>query len=231
MDKWEKERTFLSFSFFLIRFFPVSSFRYFLVLRFGVRVIIGLGNPGPEYRKTRHNVGFWVVDVLAQRWGIRLSRRAFLSLTGDGQLKGEKVLLVQPETYMNRSGETAIRIRDFYRLELSDFVVVHDDLDLPLGRVRVKRGGGGAGGNRGVASLIAAFGSKEFVRIKVGIGRPPGRQDPADFVLQAFTPQEEASILPAVDNAADAVEMWISDGIEKTMAAVNGTVQPEVEQP
>jgi|KBSSwiStaDraftv2_1062776.scaffolds.fasta_scaffold33313_5 peptidyl-tRNA hydrolase, PTH1 family len=231
MDKWEKERTFLSFSFFLIRFFPVSSFRYFLVLRFGVRVIIGLGNPGPEYRKTRHNVGFWVVDVLAQRWGIRLSRRAFLSLTGDGQLKGEKVLLVQPETYMNRSGETAIRIRDFYRLELSDFVVVHDDLDLPLGRVRVKRGGGGAGGNRGVASLIAAFGSKEFVRIKVGIGRPPGRQDPADFVLQPFTPQEEASILPAVDNAADAVEMWISDGIEKTMAAVNGTVQPEVEQP
>jgi peptidyl-tRNA hydrolase, PTH1 family len=231
MDKWEKESTFLSFSFFLIRLFPVSSFRYFLVLRFGVRVIIGLGNPGPEYRKTRHNVGFWVVDILAQRWGIRLSRRAFLSLTGDGQLKGEKVLLVQPETYMNRSGETAIRIRDFYRLELSDFVVVHDDLDLPLGRVRVKRGGGGAGGNRGVASLIAAFGSKEFVRIKVGIGRPPGRQDPADFVLQPFTPQEEASILPAVDNAADAVEMWISDGIEKTMAAVNGTVQPEVEQP
>ena len=231
MDKWEKERTFLSFSFFLIRFFSVSSFRYFLVLRFGVRVIIGLGNPGPEYRKTRHNVGFWVVDVLAQRWGIRLSRRAFLSLTGDGQLKGEKVLLVQPETYMNRSGETAIKIRNFYRLELSDFVVVHDDLDLPLGRVRVKRGGGGAGGNRGVASLIAAFGSKEFVRIKVGIGRPPGRQDPADFVLQPFTPQEEASILPAVDNAASAVEMWISDGIEKTMAAVNGTVQPEVEQP
>jgi peptidyl-tRNA hydrolase, PTH1 family len=211
--------------------FPRFPFLLLLGLRFGVRVVIGLGNPGPEYRKTRHNVGFWVVDVLAQRWGIRLSRRAFLSLTGDGQLKGEKVLLIQPETYINRSGETAIRIRDFYRLELSDFVVVHDDLDLPLGRVRVKRGGGGAGGNRGVASLIAAFGSKEFVRIKVGIGRPPGRQDPADFVLQPFTPQEEASILPAVDNAADAVEMWISDGIEKTMAAVNGTVQPEVEQP
>jgi peptidyl-tRNA hydrolase, PTH1 family len=196
-----------------------------------VYVIIGLGNPGPEYRKTRHNIGFWVVETLAERWGIRLSRRAFLSRTGDGQLKGEKALLVQPETYMNRSGEAAIRIRDFYRLELSDLVVVHDDLDLPLGRVRVKRGGGGAGGNRGVSSLIAMFGSKEFVRIKVGIGRPPGRQDPADFVLQPFTPQEEASILPAVATAADAVEMWISDGIEKTMAAVNGTVQPEVEQP
>lgn len=195
-----------------------------------MHVIIGLGNPGPEYRKTRHNVGFWVVNTLAERWGIRISRRAFLSFTGDGQLRGDKVLLVQPETYMNRSGEAAIKIRDFYRLELSDFIIVHDDLDLSLGRVRVKRGGGGAGGNRGVASLISAFGSKEFVRIKVGIGRPPGRQDPADFVLQPFTPQEEASILPAVDIAADAVEMWISEGIEKTMAAVNGTVQPEAEQ-
>lgn len=194
-----------------------------------MHVVIGLGNPGPEYRKTRHNVGFWVVDRLADRWSIRLSRRAFLSVTGDGLLVGEKTLLVQPETYMNRSGEAAIQIRDFYRLGLPDFVVIHDDLDLPLGRVRVKRGGGGAGGNRGVASLIASFGSKEFVRIKVGIGRPPGRQDPADFVLQPFTPQEEASILPAVDRAADAVEMWIREGVEKTLAAVNRTVQSERE--
>lgn len=194
-----------------------------------MQVVIGLGNPGLEYRKTRHNVGFWVVNVLAERWSICLSRRAFLSITGDGLRNGEKVLLVQPETYMNRSGEAAIQIRDFYRLELSDFVVIHDDLDLPLGRVRVKRGGGGAGGNRGVASLIALFGSKEFVRIKIGIGRPPGRQDPADFVLQPFTPQEEASILPAVDRAADAVEMWLREGIEKTMAAVNGTVLSERE--
>ena len=193
-----------------------------------MRVIIGLGNPGPEYRKTRHNVGFWVVNTLAERWGIRLSRRAFLSLTGDGQYHSEKILLVQPETFMNRSGEAAIRIRDFYRLELSDFIIIHDDLDLLLRRVRVKRGGGGAGGNRGVASLIAEFGSKEFARIKVGIGRPPGRQDPADFVLQPFTPQEEASILPAVDNAADAVEMWVREGLEKTMAVVNGAGQPEV---
>lgn len=193
-----------------------------------MRVIIGLGNPGPEYRQTRHNVGFWVVDTLSERWGIRLSRRAFSSLMGDGQLKGEKVFLVQPETYMNRSGDAASQIQDFYRLALSDFVVIHDDLDLPLGRVRIKRGGGGAGGNRGVASLIAAFGSKEFVRIKVGIGRPPEWQDPADFVLQPFTPQEEASILPAIDHAADAVEMWISEGVEKTMATVNGAVRPEV---
>jgi PTH1 family peptidyl-tRNA hydrolase len=216
----------------LFAFSPLTLFAFFsFAPGSDVRVIIGLGNPGSQYRNTRHNVGFWVVNTLAERWSMSLSRRMFLSLVGDGHLKGEKVLLVQPETYMNRSGEAAVQIRDFYRLELSDFIVVHDDLDLPLGRVRVKRGGGGAGGNRGIASLIAAFGSKDFVRIKVGIGRPPGRQDPADFVLQPFTPQEEASILPAVDIAADAVEMWLSEGIEKTLAAVNRTVQPEAEQP
>lgn len=186
-----------------------------------MRVIIGLGNPGPEYRKTRHNVGFWVVDRLAERWGARLSRRAFLSVVGDVAWQGEKILLLQPQTYMNRSGEAAVRVRDFYHLTLSDLVVIHDDLDLPLGRIRIKRGGGGTGGNRGIASLIAALGSKDFVRVKLGIGRPPGRQDPADFVLQPFTPLEEAFILPAVDQAVEAVETLVSDGVEKAMAHFN----------
>lgn len=186
-----------------------------------MRVIIGLGNPGLEYQRTRHNVGFWVVHKLAERWGIRLSRRAFLSVIGDGGWGNEKVLLVQPQTYMNRSGDAAARIRDFYHLTLTDFVVIHDDLDLPLGRIRIKRGGGGAGGNRGVASLIEAFGSKDFVRLKIGIGRPPGRQDPADFVLKPFTLQEEAFILAAVDQAAEAVEVLLIAGIEKAMAIIN----------
>lgn len=186
-----------------------------------MRVIIGLGNPGPEYRKTRHNVGFWVVDRLAERWGARLSRRAFLSVVGDVAWQGEKILLVRPQTYMNRSGEAVVRVRDFYHLTLSDLVVIHDDLDLPLGRIRIKRGGGGTGGNRGIASLIAALGSKDFVRVKLGIGRPPGRQDPADFVLQPFTPLEEAFILPAVDQAVEAVETVVSDGVEKAMARFN----------
>jgi PTH1 family peptidyl-tRNA hydrolase len=190
-----------------------------------VHVIVGLGNPGAEYQRTRHNVGFHVVDSLAHRWAIRLSRRSFLSLIGDGVWRGEKVLLVQPQTYMNRSGEAAVKIRDFYHLSLSDFVVVHDDLDLLAGRVRIKRGGGGAGGNRGIASLIEAFGSKDFVRVKVGIGRPPGRQDPADFVLQPFTRQEEASILAAVDRAADAIETLLIEGLEKAMAAFNVTAE------
>ncbi|MSQ47258.1 MAG: aminoacyl-tRNA hydrolase [Deltaproteobacteria bacterium] len=188
-----------------------------------MHVIIGLGNPGAEYQRTRHNIGFHVVDVLAHRWDIRLSRRSFLSLIGDGMWQGDKVLLAQPQTYMNRSGEAAVKIREFYHLPLSDFVIVHDDLDLLTGRVRIKRGGGGAGGNRGIASLIEAFGSKDFVRVKVGIGRPPGRQDPADFVLQPFTRQEEASILAAVDRAADAIEMLLTQGLEQAMAVFNVT--------
>lgn len=191
-----------------------------------MRVIVGLGNPGPEYKKTRHNVGFWTLELLAERWTTRLSRHAFLALTGEAQWRGEKILLVQPQTYMNRSGESVARIRDFYRLDLSDLIVIHDDLDLPLGRVRIKRGGGGAGGNRGIASLIEALGSKDFVRVKIGIGRPPGRQDSAHFVLQPFTQQEEAFILPAVDRAINAVETILTEGVDKAMALLHAT-EPE----
>lgn len=183
-----------------------------------MRVIVGLGNPGPEYRKTHHNVGFEVVNRLAERWGMRLARRAFLSVVGDGLWQGEKVLLVQPQTYMNRSGEAVVRVRDFYHLASSDFIVIHDDLDLPLGHIRIKRGGGGAGGNRGVASLIESLGSKDFVRLKIGIGRPPGGQDPAAFILKPFTPLEEMSILPAVERAVEIVEVLLVEGVEKAMA-------------
>jgi peptidyl-tRNA hydrolase, PTH1 family len=182
-----------------------------------VRVIIGLGNPGPEYQKTLHNIGFRVVARLAERWDLRLSRRAFLSVVGEGFWRDEKVLLAQPQTYMNRSGAAAARLRDFYHLELSDFLVVHDDLDLPLGRLRFKRGGG-AGGNRGVASLIAAWGSKDFLRVKIGTGRPPTGQDPAHFLLRPFTQAEEAFILPAVERAVEAIEVLLKDGVEKAMA-------------
>ena len=193
-----------------------------------MRVIVGLGNPGPEYRKTRHNLGFWVVDRLAERWGARLSRRAFLAMVGEVQWRDEKILLVQPQTYMNRAGEAVARIRDFYHLALYDLVVIHDDLDLPLGRIRIKRGGGGAGGNRGVVSLIEVLGSKDFTRVKMGIGRPPGQQDPADFVLQPFTPLEEAFILPVVDRAVEAVEVLLAEGIERAMALFNVSNQEAV---
>lgn len=188
-----------------------------------MRAIIGLGNPGPEYAKTRHNLGFRAVDRLAERWQTKLARRAFLSLVGETQWRGEKILLVQPQTYMNRSGEAVARIRDFYHLDLDALIVIHDDIDLPFGRLRMKRGGGGAGGNRGIVSLIETLGSKDFLRVKIGIGRPPGRHDPAHFVVQPFTPQEEAFIVPTLDRALGAVEVLLSDGIEKAMAAVHAS--------
>src|SRR2546425_6984472 len=186
-----------------------------------MRVIVGLGNPGLEYCKTRHNLGFWVVDRLAERWGARLSRRAFLSVVGEVQWRDEKILLVQPQTYMNRTGEAVASIRDFYHLALCDFVVIHDDLDLPLGRIRIKRGGGGAGGNRGVVSLIEVLGSKDFTRVKMGIGRPPGQKDPADFVLQPFTPLEEAFILPVVDRAVAEVAVRYRVGPHRNQEPFN----------
>jgi PTH1 family peptidyl-tRNA hydrolase len=182
-----------------------------------VRVIVGLGNPclntenAPQSR-------LLVVDLLAERWTTTLSRKAFPLLVGEAQWRGEKILLLEPQTYMNRSGEAVAKVRNFYHLDLADLVIVHDDLDLPSGQLRSKRGGGGAGGNRGVASIIETLRSKEFVRVKIGIGRPPGRRDPAHFVLQPFTPQEEAFILPAVDRAVCAIEAILSEGVDKAMA-------------
>ncbi|MGE0679434.1 MAG: aminoacyl-tRNA hydrolase [Candidatus Binatia bacterium] len=182
-----------------------------------MRVVVGLGNPGPEYRKTRHNIGFWVVDLLAERWSTKLSRRVFQAFVGEAQWRSEKVLLVQPQTYMNRSGEAVAKLCNFYHLDLTSLVIIHDDLDLPLGRLRIKRGGGGAGGNRGLVSIIEALGSKDFIRVKIGIGRPQGRKDAAHFVLQPFTLQEEAFILPAVNRAADAVEVIVSESVDKAI--------------
>jgi len=164
---------------------------------------------------------------LAERWGVRLSRHAFLSVSGEAFWRGEKILLLQPQTYMNHSGEAVARVRDFYRLAPSDLAVVHDDLDLPLGRLRIKSGGGGAGGNRGVASLIESLGSRDFPRVKIGVGRPPGRQDPKDFLLQPFTPLEEAFILPAVERAAEAIEVLLTDGLERAMSLFNGGGQED----
>ncbi len=185
-----------------------------------MRVVIGLGNPGPEYDKTRHNVGFRVVERLAKRWKSRISRRAHRSLIGEGCWGRETVFLVQPQTHMNRSGEAVVRLRDFYHLAPSDFIVVHDDMDLTVGRIRVKENGG-AGGHRGVESIIAGLGAEDFFRIRVGIGRPPAEEDPVDFVLRPFTLAEEESIFLAVERAVEAVEVLLAEGLQKAMNMFN----------
>jgi len=185
-----------------------------------VRVVIGLGNPGPKYEKTRHNVGFRVVERLAKRWKSQISRRAHRSLIGEGCWERETIFLVQPQTYMNRSGAAVVRLRDFYHLSSPDFIVVHDDLDLAVGRIRVKENGG-AGGHRGIESIIVGLDAEDFFRIRVGIGRPPAGEDPVDFVLHPFTLAEEESIFPAVERAVEAVEVLLAEGLQKAMNMFN----------
>jgi PTH1 family peptidyl-tRNA hydrolase len=177
-------------------------------------VVVGLGNPGPEYAQTRHNVGFRVVELLAARaGGGRFSRHRSNAEVLEGRLAGRKVVLAKPRTFMNVSGGPVAGLVRYFSIEPADLVVVHDDLDLGFGVVRLKRGGG-EGGHNGLRSISQSLGTKDYLRVRFGIGRPPGRQDPADFVLKRFSGAEAKELEFAVDLAADAAEALLSDGLE-----------------
>ena len=184
-----------------------------------MKLVVGLGNPGSRYRLTRHNLGFMVVDALADRWRVSVGGKRHNAELGTAAFASERVLLAKPQTYMNASGEAVAKLRRLYRLDPIDILAVYDDLDLPLGRVRL-RGDGGAGGHNGVASLIAVLG-KGFPRLRIGIGRPPGGADPVEFVLEPFTSAESDAVQTAVVRAADGVESWLEDGLERTMNLLN----------
>jgi len=179
----------------------------------GPALVVGLGNPGPEYADTRHNVGFRVVELLAARaGGGRFSRHKSNADVLEGRLAGRRVVLAKPRTYMNVSGGPVAGLVRYYGGEL---VVVHDDLDLGFGVVRLKQGGG-EGGHNGLRSISTSLGTKDYLRVRFGIGRPPGRQDPADFVLKRFSATERKDLDFAVDLAADATEALLADGLEPT---------------
>ena len=179
----------------------------------GPALVVGLGNPGPEYADTRHNVGFHVVELLAARaGGGRFSRHKSNADVLEGRLAGRRVVLAKPRTYMNVSGGPVAGLVRYYGGEL---VVVHDDLDLGFGVVRLKQGGG-EGGHNGLRSISTSLGTKDYLRVRFGIGRPPGRQDPADFVLKRFSATERKVLDFAVDLAADATEALLADGLEPT---------------
>src|SRR5512138_3461581 len=185
-----------------------------------MKIVIGLGNPGRKYERTRHNIGFMVADELAAAAGASLSQEKHHALIAKVRIGGEAVALAKPQTYMNDSGRAAAALaRDAYAAA-GDLIVVHDELDLPLGTVRVKTGGG-HGGHNGLRSLIDSLGSADFIRVRVGIGRPPAGVDAADFVLSPFGADERAAADGAVARAADAVRAIIIDGITKSMNAVN----------
>jgi PTH1 family peptidyl-tRNA hydrolase len=186
-------------------------------------LVVGLGNPGPRYAATRHNAGFLVVDLLADRIGGRFKAHKSSSGRADvleGRLAGVPVVLAKPRSYMNESGGPVVSVARFFKIPLERIVVVHDELDLPFGALRLKLGGGD-GGHNGLRSVSAALGAKDYLRVRFGIGRPPGRQDPADFVLKEFAATERKDLAFSVDRAADAVEALLSGGLEPAQNTYN----------
>jgi len=185
-------------------------------------MIVGLGNPGREYEKTRHNVGFRVTDLLAQQLKTKIDRLKFKALTRQVNIGGKKVLLVQPQTYMNVSGAAVSALATFYKIKPERILVIFDDISLPVGRIRVRRDGS-AGGHNGIKSIIQSLGTDQFPRVKVGVGgKPHPEYDLADWVLSKFSAQEEKDLAPAMANAAEAALLVLEQGVEKAASAYNG---------
>lgn len=184
-----------------------------------MKVIVGLGNPGQEYGATRHNIGFMAVDKLAEKWSITGWRERYNALVAEHRAE-ETVLLVKPQTYMNLSGRAVAPLAAFYKVQYHDITVIYDDLDLPVGRLRLRLKGG-SGGHRGIESMLYELGNDDFTRIRIGIGRPPQGWETAGYVLNRFTDEEAPVISEAVDQAVGAVECILQEGFTKAMNKFN----------
>ncbi|MBP1153481.1 MULTISPECIES: aminoacyl-tRNA hydrolase [unclassified Paenibacillus] len=182
---------------------------------------VGLGNPGRQYEMTRHNIGFMALDRFADKHGIRISQSKCKGLLGEGNVSGEKVVLLKPQTYMNLSGESMRAFMDFYKASPEDLIVVYDDLDTPFGNIRL-RYQGSAGGHNGIKSIIQHLGSQTFNRIRMGISRPAPGRDIADYVLSPFSKEEFQSMPQVLDKTCEAMEYVLEHAFEKTMAKFNG---------
>ncbi len=189
------------------------------------QLVVGLGNPGERYAGTRHNAGFMVLDVLASRTGggfkSRKSPGGAAADVIEARLAGHPVVLAKPRSFMNESGGPVAAVARFYKVAPEQIIVVQDELDLPFGVLRIKRGGS-EGGHNGIRSVVAALGSPEFVRVRVGVGRPPGRQDVIDFVLKDFNTLERRELPLVLGTAADAVEAVLNDGLQAAQNQFNG---------
>lgn len=189
-------------------------------------LIVGLGNPGSEYDGTRHNVGFEVADMLAERASASFSEKKFKARLGRGRLEGADVLFIKPQTFMNLAGEAVGPALGFYKAETQEVIVLHDDLDLDVGRLKLKQGGG-HGGHNGLRSLIEHLPDANFIRVRIGIGRPPPRWDSADYVLSRFGKVDQPAIERALKDAAESVEIIIRDGLRRAMNVYNRTPETE----
>ncbi len=189
-----------------------------------MKVVVGLGNPGEQYLKTRHNVGFRTVAELSRRHGGDKPRSRFKAEVVEIFMGNQKVLLVAPQTYMNDSGRSVAAITRFFQLESEDLLVVCDDMNLDVARLRL-RGSGSAGGQNGLKDIIRHWGGEDFARLRIGIGRPPGRMSSSDYVLGRFRKEEVEEIEHAVIKAADGVEKWINDGLKNAMNSINSSTK------
>lgn len=183
-------------------------------------LLVGLGNPGARYASTRHNVGFKVVERVAERAGVTIDRKSFGALVVEARVADHKVLLVEPQQFMNVSGQAVASLMGFYKLERTAVVVVHDDMDLPFGRLRLRESGG-HGGHNGIRDIQRAAGGNDFLRLRVGVGRPPEGWDPADYVLGSWTPAESDQLGAVCDRAADAFEAILRLGMPRAMNQYN----------
>lgn len=187
-----------------------------------MKVIIGLGNPGKNYVETRHNLGFMIIDRIAEQCAIPVKRKVCNSLVGEGSVSEEKIILAKPQMLMNRSGSAVASLVREYGVGAEALVVINDDLDLPFGRIRIRLNGG-AGGHRGLLSIMESLGEARFQRVRVGIGRPPLGMDCADYVLAPFSVQEKEQLSQVVNRAAESVICLVREGPERAMAQYNRT--------
>ena len=186
-----------------------------------MKLIVGLGNPGRKYDETRHNIGFDVLRDLAKQYGDGSVRTRFQAETADAIIAGQKVMLVCPQTYMNKSGASVLAARDFYKIEHESILIVCDDFSLPVAKLRV-RAKGSSGGQKGLQDILNRLGSQEIPRLRVGIGPPPPKWDVADYVLSKFKADEQDSVNTAIKQAADAATTWVRDGVQECMNQFNG---------
>lgn len=185
-----------------------------------IRLIVGLGNPGPRYQNSRHNAGFMVLDRFAEEHDLAFKRKRFNALIAEGEVAGHRVVLAKPQTFMNSSGEAVGKLYAFFKIAPQDLIVVYDDLDLPLGKIRL-RAQGSSGGHHGMESIIGRIGTTDFPRLRIGIGRPNPDAD-IDHVLGSFESSERAAMKETFGRAADAVGVWLAQGIDSAMNRFNG---------
>lgn len=191
-----------------------------------MELIVGMGNPGVQYQMSRHNIGFQVMDRIAIINHVLISNKRFKTLYGKGWIDSQEVVLAKPMTFMNRTGGAVKKLVNFFTIGMDDLIVIHDDLDLPFGRLRFKRRGGD-GGHQGVRSIIESMGGNNFLRLKVGIGRPPKGIDPAEYVLDSFGESEEPILDKILDRTADALKVMLLEGLETAMNRYQRRIKKE----